>query len=252
MNLLKSIRIAASLSVYVCFAFACNRTETPALSKSAPISKAPVPAQQTDSDTNGAQDTAPEEFVITVREESYETFVDIQLPNTERPSLHWRQNSKQLFLTWAKEMPPDAQIEILRRMVKKLHERDGARVEGAALHLTLDRYQYPAYVERLARAAAEEDRHASTRQKGREDTHALHARIVRLTNEQHLTPELDAVFVSLDTRPVLTHVEKCSDARPGNRNDLEKILRDLGIKSTKRLPMGCLMSTFTLTRDPKP
>ena len=189
--------------------------------------------------------------MTTVRKEPYETFVDIRLPNVERPSLHWRPDSKQLFLTWSKEMPTEAQIEILRRMVKRLHERDGARFEQATLHVTLDMYQYPTYVERLARAAAEEDHQASTKRENRVDTLALHARIVRLTNDQQLTPELDAVFTPLRARPMLTHVEKCSDARPGNRNVLDKFLRDQGIKSTKRLPVGCLMSTFTLTRDPE-
>ena len=200
----------------------------------------------------GPADAGPadDEFILTVREESYETFVDIRPREREAPAWHYRPRSKLISLHWDRESPLEGQTEPLRAMLGRLLEAYGEEVRAAKLRVDLDVFGYPAYVERLARHAATDPAWRrlaeQMRKPGERRVRELHGYIVEATRAGTLHPELDAVFLPFGLRPRLAGVEKCSSASPASRGVFGGFLTDRGMRGRRPLPAGCLMAWFDL------
>jgi hypothetical protein len=206
----------------------------------------------------GAADAGPTDdvYVLTVREESYETFVDVRPREREAPAWDFRPRSKSISLRWDREAPLEEQVGPLREMLGRLLEGYGEEVRAAKLKADLDVFGYPAYVERLARHAAA-DRVWSrlvqkTRAAGERRVRELHGYIVEATRAASLHPELDDVFQPFGLRPRLAGVEKCSSASPASGGVLGGFLSGLGLRGRQPLPAGCLMAWFDLEPAPGP
>lgn len=205
-----------------------------------------------DAEAGAAADAGPADdaFILTVREESYETFVDIRPGDREAPAWHYRPRSKSISLHWDHEAPLDGQIEPLREMLGRLLEAYGEEVRAAKLRADLDVFGYPAYVERLARYAAADPTWnrivKKTRAAGERRVRDLHGYIVETSRAAPLHPELDEVLLPFGLRPRLADVEKCSSASPASGGVLGDFLAGLGLRGRRLLPAGCLMSWFDL------
>jgi hypothetical protein len=199
---------------------------------------------------------ADDAFILTVREESYETFVDVRPRDRAAPAWDFRPRSKSIALRWDREAPLEEQVGPLREMLGHLLDAYGEEVRTAKLRMGLDVFGYPAYVERLARHAAA-DRAWSrlvekTRAAGEHRVRDLHGYIVEATRAAPLHPELDEVFLPLGLRPKLRGVEKCSSASPASGGVLGGFLTGLGLRGRQPLPVGCLMAWFDLEPAPEP
>lgn len=204
--------------------------------------------------SNGAPaQTTPSPYVVTVRDEPYETFVDVRHTERERPSMQYRPRRKELRFEWDRARSRADQTSELAQMLEAVHQRYGAAAPSTRLLTVLDLFMYPEYVERLARHASSDP--AWTKAAGREGkpgAAALHDYIVAATRGGAFHPELDAIFAPLGLRTELSAVEKCSAARPGGKGDLGAWLASREIRAKAALPAGCLMAWFRLVPLPKP
>jgi hypothetical protein len=198
--------------------------------------------------------SAVDPYILTVREESYETFVDIRPRDRDLPAWDFRPRSKSISLRWDREAPLEAQIGPLREMLGRLIAARGEAVGAAKLRMSLDIFGYPPYVERLARHAAADPAWTRLAEKAREAgerrVRDLHGYIVEATRAGTLHPELDEVFLPFGLRPRLRGVEKCSSASPASGGVLGGFLAGLGLRGKRPLPVGCLMAWFDLEPPP--
>lgn len=201
--------------------------------------RAPAPADPGDAN-----------FVVETRAEPYETFVDIHPAGRERPAWDLRLESKSLRLAWDRDRPRSDQTGELGAMLVRLHRRHPDAFAGASLLTDLSPFAYPEYAERLVRHAATDPAwkalQPDLQKVGSPRVGALHGYIVKATREQHLHIELDQAFAAIGMRAHLRGVEKCSDARSGDHDELGRWLRQRGIRSRMLLPTGCLMGWFDL------
>ena len=217
-----------------------------------PISDTLPQPVKTDSDGKAEKDetSRSEDFEIVRRDESYETFIDIKPRDGDVPSIDWRPRSKQLFIAWDRNKLLSEQTTALRDMIAALAATDDAGALAEALvHVPLDMFSCPEYVNRLARFAATDPSWLSPAKQPPphpDPAWGVSSYIVRVTESAHLLPELDVILSPLAVQAHLDGVEKCSTARPGARNELGRRLEEMDIHSRQKLPVGCLMSWFKL------
>jgi hypothetical protein len=205
------------------------------------------PANRTGGPEAGRAETA-DDLVVSIREESYDTFVDVHLAGQERPALDYRSKSKRLFLKWDGSRPQQDQVTDVSRMLERLYALQEAPPDPKTLSVGLYYSAYPDYVERLARHAQSDPEWTEVRKAelpvGEPRIKALHDYIEQTTRREKLHPELDAAFAAAGKRVVLRDVEKCSTAKPGAEGELGEFLSERGVPGKVKLPAGCLMSTF--------
>lgn len=237
---------------------ACSGPVRPVADHAAPLGAGITEPEESYGPPDGAADVgaaadagpADDTYVMTVREESYETFVDIRPRDRDLPAWDLRPRSKSISLRWDREAPPEEQVGPLREMLGRLLEEYGEEVRAAKLKADLDVFGYPTYVERLARHAAADRAWRrlveKTRAAGEHRVRDLHGYIVEATRAALLHPELDEVFLPFGLRPKLRGVEKCSSASPASGGVLGGFLTGLGLRGRQPLPVGCLMAWFDL------
>lgn len=191
-----------------------------------------------------------DDIVVEVREETYETFVDVHLKDKKRPALDYRSKGRRLFVKWDKTRPQADQVADVSRMLVRLYTQQDAPADPKRLSLGLDYYDYPDYVERLARHAGQDPEWTKIRLAklpiGEPRIRALHDYIKAATRTAELHPELDAAFAEVGKRVELNYVEKCSSAKPGGKGGLGQFLSSRNVPGHVKLPVGCLMSSFNI------
>jgi len=180
----------------------------------------------------------PDPFVLETRVEPYGTFVDIHPVGAELPAWDLRPEQPSLRLRWDKARPLKEQVITLSEMLERLHATYGPTLTGASVHADLSNFGYPEYAEALGRHAAQDP---AWSEKPR-----LHDYIVNTTRAQPLHPELNEIFASIDRRPRLEGIEKCTVARPSSRTDAGRWLLARKVTAKRPVPIGCLSGWFSL------
>jgi len=188
--------------------------------------------------------------VIDVREESYETFIDIHPAGQERPAWDYRLKSKSLHLQWDMSRPRSNQVATLSRMLKRLDREYRISEANAKLLCGLDYFSYPEYAARLAQYAGADPGWSKRKNElkvvGIPRVRALHDYIVETTRRERFHQELERIFSAVGKRLSLEGVEKCSDARPGTRGEMGQWLAAQKLPGRVALPTGCLMAWFRI------
>lgn len=252
-GLARLVLLLAPIAVVACSGSKQEPVAEPAPAE--PPAEEPVPtepAKQTE-EPDAAAEEADDDIVVEVREEPYDTFVDLHLRGRERPALDYRAKSKRLIVKWDKTRPQADQVADLARMIERLYAQKEAPAEPKTLSVGLDYYSYPDYAERLARHAQSDPAWTAVRKAelpiGEPRIKALHDYIEETTRSATLHPELDEAFAAVGKRVELRDVEKCSTAKPGGKGELGTFLAERGVPGKVKLPVGCLMSTFVI--EPK-
>jgi len=187
----------------------------------------------------------PHRSVIETRVEPYETFVDIHPVGVTAPQWSLRVQQHALQLTWDRTRTLDEQTAEVGAMLEELQTGYPDAIKGATVRLGLSTFDYPEFVERLARYALHDPQWKPRPGK-------LHAYIVQVTREHSFHSELDAVFAAIDRQPKLDGVEKCSTAQSSSRDELGAWLREHDIPANAPVPVGCLMAWFSLKNELPP
>ncbi|MBN2344460.1 MAG: hypothetical protein JXX29_09520 [Deltaproteobacteria bacterium] len=193
------------------------------------------------------EDTLSQSLSLNVREEPYEVFVDVVSAESDAVKVFWRRREKRISIQWDAKQELASQVHTLGEMMVFLLENEGNEVLRGKFALTIDWFNYPVYAERLARYAASDpewQQNALSGKRGEPATHRLHEYIVHTTNAQQLAAELYQIVAPLNATLQLEFVEKCSAVRPGEKNEIGVGLHERGIRSSKRIPIGCLWASF--------
>jgi hypothetical protein len=234
------------LIMFVCAAIAmvgCSQPSEARPQKEAAVRAPSVPEVGTSPPEQKAAPTPADNYRIEVREESYETFVDVFPKDSNLPKWDFRPKSKGLFLVWDRDRPLALQVKPLLEMLKLLSDRYKDLLMQSTLSASLDCVNYPAYVERLARFAALDP--AWRNQNGMD----LHNYIVEATRSESLAPELSQIFNTLKVTLYLKGVEKCSAVSPAFMRKLGCSWSLPNLPRNKKLPMGCLMAWFEMRKQ---
>jgi hypothetical protein len=246
------VRQALTLFLAAFVVTACSDSKKEPTSEPAePPAEQPPPAAPADpADQPAAAADGPYDIVVEVREESYDTFVDVRLADHERPALDYRGKGKRVFVKWDKTRPQADQVADVSRMLERLYAQKEAPATPKTLSVGLYYAAYPDYVARLARHAQSDPEWTRIRLAkqpiGEPRIKALHDYIEQTTRREKLHPELDAAFAVVGKRVELRDVEKCSTAKPGGQGELGAFLEGRGVPGKVKLPAGCLMSTFRI------
>ncbi|MEL6183589.1 MAG: hypothetical protein AAFU79_03125 [Myxococcota bacterium] len=188
--------------------------------------------------------TVADRFILEVRVESYETFVDTRPLEGGHPNWHWRPTSRELRVRWGPDGPGPTSASTLSVMLDHLVSARGLVLEDTTLRMELSPYAYAPYAERLARFAAEDPEWSKRTKRTGGRGLALHQYVVETTRQQPLHPELDALFAPYGHRPHLYSVEKCLRSTRRSDTKTRGWLRERGLSTKRSLPLGCLMANL--------